>query len=100
MIELEHLYSENQFMRKLNTSLNSKLKKFKIKEKALIELVQVDKGFSGDILDQIDKKYSGIIEIGRKKVKIPILDLSRIEYDVSDDESENSKYNINNIQTN
>ena len=92
--EIEDLYNENQYMRKLNGSLNTKVKKLQLREEGLILLIQNDNKTVKEILDILDNRYTGMVEIGKGKLKIPILDLSKVNYDINSDESEEENDNI------
>ena len=93
--EIDDLYNEAQYMRKVNASLNFKLRQAQTRENALVALIQNDKGEVDEILEKINKKCSCIIEVGKHKVKIPMLDLSRVNYGVSCEDSESSEHILN-----
>jgi len=86
--ELEELYKENKYLLQLTSSLKSALRKSQMREHALVALVQDKKEQINDILNQIDKKFNVIIEVGKNKVKVPKLDLSTIQCNISCESSE------------
>ena len=92
--ELEELFNENQCLKKLSSSLKLDLKKAQIKEKILINSMKAHKIFSKEIEVQLEDVQSGQIEIGRKGVKIPLMDLSILDYSISSDESESNKVSL------
>lgn len=89
--EIEDLYNEAHYLRKVNASLYSKLKQAQTRENALVALAQ-DRKTADEILERLDAKCNCMVEVGRRRVKVPVLDLSRVNCSVSSEESENSEY--------
>eukprot|EP00826_Nyctotherus_ovalis_P049331 TRINITY_DN5951_c0_g1_i2.p1 TRINITY_DN5951_c0_g1~~TRINITY_DN5951_c0_g1_i2.p1 ORF type:complete len:218 (+),score=77.99 TRINITY_DN5951_c0_g1_i2:23-655(+) len=89
--EIEDLYNEAHYLRKVNASLYSKLKQAQTRENALVALAQ-DRKTADEILEKLNAKCNCTVEVGKRKVKIPVLDLSRVNCSVSSEESENSEY--------
>ena len=92
--EMEELQKENRRLVKLINALESDLRKAKSRENTLIALMQgkeeslqnndYDKE-EDDIRPLMERKANATIEVGKNKVKIPILDFTMIQPSISND---------------
>jgi chromosome segregation ATPase len=88
--ELDDLFRENQDLRQVMSSLNIDLKKSRAREKILLSVVKEKGEMTKSLEDRLEKAQFGEIEIGKNKIKIPILDFSILQYSPSSDDSEES----------
>jgi len=91
--ELDELFKENQYLRQIMASFSIDLKKSRAREKILLSVVKEKGEMTKSLEERLKEVQVGEIEVGKNKVKIPILDLSVLQYSPSSDGSEESTLN-------
>lgn len=88
--ELDELFKENQYLRQVISSVNVDLRKFRARERILISVVREKGGWTEGLETRLEEAQLGEVEVGRNKVKVPVLDLSALHCCLSSDDSEQS----------
>eukprot|EP00826_Nyctotherus_ovalis_P023267 TRINITY_DN17894_c0_g1_i2.p1 TRINITY_DN17894_c0_g1~~TRINITY_DN17894_c0_g1_i2.p1 ORF type:complete len:249 (-),score=84.91 TRINITY_DN17894_c0_g1_i2:147-893(-) len=90
--EFEDLFNETQRLRQSLAVVKIGLKKSQARERFLLKILKENKLFDKEIERGLEEVEVNIIEVGKSKVKIPLLNLSALEGSESD-ESESSGVN-------
>eukprot|EP00826_Nyctotherus_ovalis_P052502 TRINITY_DN6662_c0_g1_i3.p1 TRINITY_DN6662_c0_g1~~TRINITY_DN6662_c0_g1_i3.p1 ORF type:complete len:317 (+),score=120.35 TRINITY_DN6662_c0_g1_i3:1230-2180(+) len=91
--ELDELFKENQYLRQVISSVNVDLKKFRARERILLSVVKEKGEWTAALETKLEEAQLGEVEVGRRKVKIPVLDLSMLQCSASSDDSEETPHN-------
>eukprot|EP00826_Nyctotherus_ovalis_P057345 TRINITY_DN7835_c0_g5_i1.p1 TRINITY_DN7835_c0_g5~~TRINITY_DN7835_c0_g5_i1.p1 ORF type:complete len:271 (-),score=83.49 TRINITY_DN7835_c0_g5_i1:89-901(-) len=98
--EMEELFNESQYSRQLICTLKNNITRMQLREEFLLDLMKKHKVFSEEVMEQLQGIQPLSVEVGKNRVKVPMLDFSMVGASVSSEEQDNAQENPAHVSEN